>query len=121
VPFEELDRQDTRMGVISLRRRIEPRRGIDVYEAKLDDEFLMSSLFTVAEVELARLGLAACDGEQLEVVVGGLGLGYTARTVLEDDRVSELLVIDALDEVIGCAAARRPPSGGRRTLSAHPR
>jgi hypothetical protein len=41
----------------------------------------------VGEVELARLGLAACAGIGLDVVVGGLGLGYTALTVLEDVRV----------------------------------
>ena len=45
---------------------------------KLGDEFLMSSLFTEAEIQLARLGLAALDdsGENtLDIVVGGLGLG----------------------------------------------
>lgn len=45
---------------------------------KLGDEFLMSSLFTAAEQELATLGLAALDRDELDVVVGGLGLGYTA-------------------------------------------
>ena len=53
------------MGVISLRRRIEPSLKVDVYEVKLGDEFLMSSLFTVAEVELARLGLAQADDADL--------------------------------------------------------
>lgn len=68
---------------------------------KLGDEFLMSSLFTVAERELARLGLAACSGENLDVLVGGLGLGYTALTALQDDRVQSLTVVEALAEVIG--------------------
>ena len=45
---------------------------VDVYEVKLGDEFLMSSLFPVAEIELARLGLAACAGDELDVLVGGL-------------------------------------------------
>lgn len=94
------------MGVISLRRRLEPSRQVDVYEVKLGDEFLMSSLFTVAEIELARLGLAALadmtpeGGRGLDVVVGGLGLGYTARTVLEEPRVASLVVVEALEEVI---------------------
>ena len=70
------------MGVISLRRRLEPSLKVDVYEVKLGDEFLMSSLFTVAEVELARLGLARVVGADLDVVVGGLGLGYTAQAAL---------------------------------------
>ena len=63
----------------------------------------MSSLFTVAEVELARLGLAAVTarvGERLDVLVGGLGLGYTAITALEDDRVGTLTVVEALAPVI---------------------
>jgi spermidine synthase len=88
------------MGEISLRRRLESSLNIDVYEVKLGDEFLMSSLFTVAEIELARLGLAMLTGDNLDVVVGGLGLGYTARAVLDDPRVRSLTVVEALDEVI---------------------
>jgi spermidine synthase len=99
--FEELAWRQTPMGAISLRRRRDPALDVEVYEVKLDDEFLMSSLFTAAEVELARLGLAALTGGDLDVVVGGLGLGYTARTVLEDPRVGSLTVVEALDEVIG--------------------
>lgn len=98
--FEELAWRATPMGEISLRRRRDPTVDEDVYEVKLGDEFLMSSLFTVAEVELARLGLAELAGEDIDVVVGGLGLGYTARTVLEDPRVRSLTVVEALDEVI---------------------
>ena len=60
--FEELDWQNTEMGEISLRRRLERTLDVDVYEVKLGDEYLMSSLFPVAEIELARLGLAACEG-----------------------------------------------------------
>jgi spermidine synthase len=98
--FAELANVPTAMGELSLRRRREPTRQVDVFEVKLGDEYLMSSLFTVAEIELARLGLAALDREPLSVVVGGLGLGYTAGAVLEDARVSELLVVEALAPVI---------------------
>jgi spermidine synthase len=100
VYFEELDFRPTAMGALSLRRRRELSTGIDVYEIKLGDEFLMSSLFTVAEIALARLGLAALQRADLDVVVGGLGLGYTAQAVLEDSRVRSLIVVDALAEVI---------------------
>jgi spermidine synthase len=89
------------MGIISLRRRIEPTLNVEVYEVKLGDEFLMSSLFTVAEVALARLGLAQAVDADLDVVVGGLGLGYTAQTALDDPRVESLVVVEALEEVIG--------------------
>ncbi|BEP15771.1 hypothetical protein acdb102_40820 [Acidothermaceae bacterium B102] len=98
--FEELAWRATPMGEISLRRRVEPTLGVDVYEVKLGDEYLMSSLFTVAEVALATLGLAAVTGDALDVVVGGLGLGYTARAALTDPRVASLHVVEALSDVI---------------------
>jgi spermidine synthase len=99
--FEELDFRPTAMGVLSLRRRRLPSTEIDVYEIKLGDEYLMSSRFTAAEIELARLGLAALPREKnLDVVVGGLGLGYTAVAVLENPSVRSLIVVDALSEVI---------------------
>lgn len=98
--FEELDWQETPMGELSLRRRLEPTLGVDVFEAKLGEEFLMSSLFTVAEIALADLGLAAVSGENLRGMVGGLGLGYTAVAALADSRVGSLEVVDALPAVI---------------------
>lgn len=100
VNFEEIDRRPTPMGEISLRRRLEPSLQVDVYEVKLGDEFLMSSLFTVAETALATLGLAGVPGTDLDVLVGGLGLGYTARAVLQDLRVRSLQVVETSGEVI---------------------
>ena len=102
--FAELDARQTRMGLLTLRRRTDPQLGVELWEVKLDDEFLMSSLFTVAERELAHRGLAAVPdppaGERLDVLVGGLGLGYTAAAALADDRVAALVVVDALRPVI---------------------
>src|SRR5476651_33798 len=100
VNFEELDFRPTPMGVLSLRRRRSLSSGLDIFEIKLGDEFLMSSQFTVPEIELARLGLAALNRTNLDVVVGGLGLGYTAQAVLENAGVRSLIVVDALAEVI---------------------
>jgi spermidine synthase len=119
--FEELDWQQTPMGAISLRRRRDPALHVDVYEVKLDEEFLMSSLFTVAEVQLARLGLAAVPeaGTGVDVVVGGLGLGYTARAVLEDPRVRSMVVVEALDAVIGWHRRDLVPHGA--ALATDPR
>lgn len=98
--FEELDWQETPLGELSLRRRREPTLDVDVFEVKLGEEFLMSSLFTVAEIALADLGLVAVSGENLSVMVGGLGLGYTAVAALADSRVGSLEVVDALPTVI---------------------
>jgi spermidine synthase len=98
--FEELDYRQTPLGALSLRRRREPKLGVDVFEIKLGDEFLMSSLFTASEIALARLGLAALSGPGLDVVVGGLGLGHTAKAVLEHRTVASLVVVEALEAVI---------------------
>ncbi len=98
--FEELDFRPTPMGVLSLRRRRRLSSDLDIYEIKLGDEFLMSSQFTVAEIALARLGLEAVKRLDRDVVVGGLGLGYTAQAVLENPGVRSLIVVDALAEVI---------------------
>lgn len=98
--IEELGWEDASIGVISLRRRFEPAVGHDVYEVKIDDEFLMSSLFTVVETQLAHLGLARVEGDRLHVLIGGLGLGYTLRAALADDRVAEAQVVEAVAAVI---------------------
>jgi spermidine synthase len=117
--FEELDWSPTPLGEVSLRRRRDPVTGLDIFEAKLGEEFLMSSLFTVAEVEVARLALARLQGSGLDVAVGGLGLGYTAQAVLADERVSGLLVVEALEPVIRWHQRGLVPVGP--TLTADPR
>jgi spermidine synthase len=117
--FQELDWRVTPMGELSLRRRQDPTVGKEVYEIKLDDDFLMSSLFTVAEVEVGRRALAELTGSGLDVVVGGLGLGYTALTVLESPDVGSLAVIDALGEVIEWHEQGLIPAGS--TLTSDPR
>lgn len=98
--FAELDATETPLGLLTLRRRTDPVLKTEIHEVKLGDEFLMSSAFTVAERELARLGLVAAQGEKLDVLVGGLGLGYTAVEALADDRIRSLTVVDKLGAVI---------------------
>jgi len=104
--FEELDYRKTPLGELILRRRtILSLDNLEVYEIILGDEFLMSSLFTAVEVALADLGLEKTrtqfpDAGDLDIVVGGLGLGYTARAALANDRVGSLTVVDYLEPVI---------------------
>lgn len=113
--FEELDYQPTPMGAVSLRRRMHPGSGEDVFEVKLGDEFLMSSLFTAAESELARVALARAPDRPLRVVVGGLGLGHTAAAALDDGRVRDLVVVEALAPVIEWHRRHLVPLGKRLT------
>jgi spermidine synthase len=98
--FEELDYRPTPIGALSLRRRRELSLGVDVFEIKLGDK-----IFDVEPVHgvgnrLARLGLAELSAANLDVVVGGLGLGYTAQAVLEHKAVKSLVIVEALDAVI---------------------
>jgi spermidine synthase len=107
--FEELDRQPTPIGEISLRRRLEPTLRVDLFEVKIGEDGLMSSLITDGEEAVSSLGLAATTNDPLDVVVGGLGLGYTARTALDDSRVRSLRVVDALEPVIDWHRRRLVP------------
>src|SRR5688500_17092290 len=102
IDFEELDYQETELGALILRRRrLASLEGREVFEIKLGESFLMSSLFTKVEIALAELGLAECETGELDVAVGGLGLGYTAVAALEHPAVRSVLVIEALSPVIG--------------------
>ena len=97
---EELDYSMTHLGALVLRRRPEPLLGgEDVYEVKLGEEFLMSSAFVAAEEALAELGLEGLEGTP-DVVVGGLGLGYTAAAVLKNKNVKSCRVIELFEPVI---------------------
>lgn len=99
--FEELDYRETPLGGLSLRRRRVLSLGnLEVYEVQLGEAFLMSSMFHEVEVALAHLGLGEISDQALDVVVGGLGLGYTAVAALEHEEVASLLVVDALPAVI---------------------
>lgn len=100
--FEELDYRETPIGPISLRRRKLIALDTIIYEIILGEEHLMSSLFTASEIALAHLGVNALGDrtEPLDIVVGGLGLGYTAGAVLEHDTVGSLTVVEMLGAVI---------------------
>ncbi|MCY6381223.1 spermidine synthase [Hoeflea prorocentri] len=98
--FEEIDYAPTPIGPVSLRRRRILSLGTDVFEILLGDEHLMSSLFTASEVALAKLGIAQLACEAPDILVGGLGLGYTAQAVLEHSYVRSLTVIEMLEPVI---------------------
>ena len=101
VNFEELDFRPTPMGVLSLRRRrqliFRPRRLRNQTRRRILDVEPVHRRRDRAGA--ARAGGAASEPD-LDVVVGGLGLGYTAQAVLENPGVRSLVVVDALAEVI---------------------
>lgn len=114
--FKELDCQQTPIGQITLRwKRVATLKDLEVYEVKLDERFLMSSMFHAVEDALADLGLAELDPGEWDVVVGGLGLGYTAVAALAHTSVRSLLVVDLLDAVIGWHRQGLVPLGAQLT------
>lgn len=117
--FEELDYRPTPIGALSLRRRRDLSLGVEIFEIKLGEDYLMSSLFTASEVALARLALAELPASGLDVVVAGLGLGYTAHAVLEHEAVRSLTVVEMLDAVVEWHEAGLLPLGAE--LTADPR
>ena len=118
--YEELDFRKTPIGDLLLRRRrLLQLSGLEIYEVKLGEEFLMTSLFHEAELQLSKLGLGLLEKEDIDVVAGGLGLGYTAVSALEDPRVTSLVVVEYLQGVIEWHQKGLVPLG--HTLTQDPR
>jgi spermidine synthase len=96
-----LESTETEIGTLHLtRREVEGASGW-VYEILIGTDVLMTSLSPISERQLSVSALALHAGEgPLRVLVGGLGLGYTAQAVLEDARVQKLRVVEKMDFVI---------------------
>jgi len=110
--FEELDYKKTPLGELVLQRRNAVEAdGREVFEIKLNDEYLMSTLFYDGEIALTNLGLNELVGEEWDVVVGGLGLGFTAAEVLKSDKVGRMVVVEALEPVIEWHQRKLVPNG----------
>jgi spermidine synthase len=118
--FQELAHHPTPLGDLVLRRRTLPGRPLEwVFEVTLGGAFLMSSLVTDSEVALARLALAARGPGRWSVLVGGLGLGYTANEALASPHVQAVTVVELLPEVIAWHERGLLPLG--RALADEPR
>lgn len=99
--LEILASETSPLGPLCLRRReLLSEPGTIVTEVTLNHEFLMSSLHTESERALARIAIEMNPGNNLRVLVGGLGLGYTAREALLSERVAQVEVVELLPQVI---------------------
>ena len=104
--FEELDYGMTPLGELILRRREVLSLGrIEVFEVKLNGQFLMSSLVNDTEIALANFAL----------LIGGLGLGYTAKAALDSRNVRSVTVIEYLARVIEWHRRGLVPLAGQLT------
>ena len=99
--MEILSCETSRLGLLVLRRRrLLGDPDTVITEVTLDHEMLMSSYITASERALARFGLEFHPGKTLNVLVGGLGLGYTAHELLKSDRAAMVEVVEFLPQVI---------------------
>jgi spermidine synthase len=93
--------EESPLGMICLRRReLLSSPGTIVTEIMLDHEMLMSSHHTASERALSAAALDRHPGDQLSVLIGGLGLGYTAQEVLRAERVARVEVVELLPQVV---------------------
>lgn len=99
--LEILACEQTSLGMLYLRRR-KPLHDptIVVTEITLNHEFLMSSYYTDSERALSKIAIEMHGGNNLNILVGGLGLGYTAYEALKSKRVQFVEVVELLPQVI---------------------
>ncbi len=107
--FEVIAHAESPLGVLILRRRSAPVP--DVLELTLEHQFLMSSAVTISERELATRAITMHGGSELDVLIGGLGLGYTTQAVLDSDRVARVEVIELVQGIIDWNASGVIPLG----------
>ena len=86
-------RATTPHGEVALRRRG------DVLELVVDGAFAMDTVDTSSEVALSTEGLRRA-ASPTRVLVGGLGLGFTARAVLADPRVGHIDVVELAEPLV---------------------
>ncbi len=98
--LEIVDWRETKLGTLCLRRRVLEAPREVITEITINEEFLMSSYLTLSERSLSDGALALHRGDGLRVMVGGLGLGYTAHQALKSERVGSVEVVEFLPEVI---------------------
>ena len=107
--FEVLEHAESLLGVLILRRRTLPVPG--VIELTLDHQFLMSSAVTDSERALTTRAIEIHGGRHLDVLIGGLGLGYTAKAALESDRVARVEVVELVQGIVDWVAKGVIPLG----------
>lgn len=94
----EVARAESPRGEVVLRRRTSGT-GADVLELRVNGVFVMDTLETTSEIELAAQALELVE-EPSAVLVGGLGLGFTLQRVLADARVERAVVVEIEEALI---------------------
>lgn len=105
----EIARAESERGEVVLRRR-HSELGADVLELRVNGIFVMDTLETGSEIDLAAVALDLVPDPR-DVVVGGLGLGFTTQRVLADPRVAKVMVVEIEDALIAWMRDGTVPHG----------
>lgn len=93
--WQTLATAETPEGPLELRRRR------DDWLLTIKGRVLMNSFSRSSEEELSRLGIAALGGRAVQnVLIGGLGMGFTLRALLDGAGPSTRVVVAELNQVV---------------------
>ncbi len=95
-------RAESPRGEIVLRERRDPDAGPNApvaLELRVNGVFVMDTVETSSEKGLAGTALKQVENPR-NVVIGGLGLGFTMHEVLADKRVEKLVVVEIEDALV---------------------
>jgi spermidine synthase len=109
MPYDEVARAESERGEVVLRRRTS-EAAADVLELRVNGIFVMNTLETTSEIELAAQALDLTT-EPRRVVIGGLGLGFTLQRVLADPRVETAAVVEIEESLIAWMRDGTVPHG----------
>ncbi len=96
----------TQRGELQLQQRsVSDEKNHPVYEIIFNGVFLMASYNELSEKELAYLAVEPLESKRqdIRVLVGGLGIGYTLRAALDCDGVQAVDVVEIEEYIISWA------------------
>jgi spermidine synthase len=108
--YDEVARAEGPRGETVLRRRTVDGDPAEVLELRVNGVFVMDTAETGSERALARAALALSEDPR-DVLVGGLGLGFTAHEVLGDLRVERVVVVEVDEALVGWMRDGTVPHG----------
>jgi spermidine synthase len=96
-----IERAATPQGELQLQQRFRPNEERPVYEIIFNGVFLMASYNRRSEKALATLAIEPLTSarDNLEILIGGLGMGYTLRAALDFEDVQGVDVVEIEENI----------------------